>query len=368
MTFLAISGGRDGRSQLGLLLAAMLLGWTTPANAQAVDPSTQARIDMDALQTVNFEGGQLRRSLYGRWIRRDDDGQCTIYRFWAEDGPTLYIWDQESDSVLIINVNSMFMGSDLLNAGERTPIRGYDLTEASGERDMDPMRDCNNPPDAIVLPVSEGISGDFPLETVLTRNGLFSRISDTQWRYSPGHGDGFANNAVPAYDIVGSSSEYLLAYNEAYEVYALVELDDRAFSIFSLNGVVDQSYPITQTRPEFAWEMVSQSRDMTATEMTRIDYEGGQFRKLTSATWVDVSDENGCSYYQEWGRDFDTVTMLSRRRGRSPLPSISIDVPGMTAIVRSGYSPNASVAETRQLTAIGDEDLGEDPSAVCRPG
>ncbi|QLC20940.1 hypothetical protein HFP51_01300 [Parasphingopyxis sp. CP4] len=340
-----------------------------PANAQSpVDMLTQARIDMDALQTVNFEGGQLRRSLYGRWIRRDDDGQCSTYRYWGEDGSHLSIWNEEDDSVLTIDVNALSMRAGLLNAGERSLIRFHTLTDASAERDLDPMRDCNDPPDPVSVPVSGGVSGDFPLETIHTRNGIFSRISATQWRYLPGHGDGFASNAVPAYDVVGSSENHLLAFNEANQVYALVELDNRSFLIFSLNGVVDQFYPIITTTPEFAWETASQRRDMTATEMTTIDYEGGQFRRLTSATWVDVSDENGCSYYQEWNRDFGNLTMLARRRGPSPSPSISINVFSMTATVHSGYSYNAPVAETRQLIAIGNEDLGEDPSAICRPG
>ncbi|RED16354.1 hypothetical protein DFR46_1376 [Parasphingopyxis lamellibrachiae] len=323
------------------------------------------RPSMYDLQTANFEGGQLRRSLYGQWIRRDDDGHCSIYRSWSAGMIDFSIWDEENDIVLTIYLDTMGMQAERLNAGVRSPIDGYRLTEVSRERDFDPMRDCNDRPAPIPSPATDSGSGNFPLETIQTRIGVFSRISDDQWSYFAVHGDLERATETLPYDVMESSDSHLLAYNEANEVYALIELDNRSLSVFSLNGVVDQFYPITETTPEFAWETASQRRDMTATEMTTIDYEGGQFRRLGAGSWIDMSDENGCSYYDEWDRDLGNVTMIFTRRRRSSSPRISINIAGMTATVHSGYAAGSPVVETRQLTATGNEDLGYNPSDVC---
>ncbi|NNC73708.1 MAG: hypothetical protein HKN78_12650 [Sphingomonadaceae bacterium] len=322
-----------------------------------------ARVDMDGLETADFEGGQLRRSLFGRWIRRDDDGQCATYRLWNVDRGFFSIWDEENDDLLTILLDTMRVTSTSSDPnGTRLDI--LPLTAVSGERDRDPMSDCNSSPDQLSAPQSPQESGDFPLESFHYRNGLFMRLPSGQWRQSPGRGDSSVRGGELVYDVRESSVDTLILYSEEHGVYAEVILPDRYLGIFSADGVVDQQYQLTTARPDYAWTTLP--ADFIAADMTTADYDGGQFRMLGSATWADVRDDGSCSFLREWSRDFRSIILLSHIGGERSLPRVEIDIQTLTATVYDGFGYNSSVVETRQLTATGVEPVGDNPTASCR--
>lgn len=336
--------------------------------ATAVEAATRGyprpqRPSMEELETASFDGGQLRRSLFGRWIRRDDDGQCTTYRLWNVDQGFFSIWDEENDDLLTLFVDTMRMASTSADP-DGTRVDTLPLIALSGERDRDPMRDCNAPPSPFSAEHSGGESADFPLESFHYRNGLFMRLPNGQWRQLTGRGDYSVRGGELAYDIRESGADTLFLYNEENDVYAEVELDVRFLRIFSSNGVVDQQYQITATSPDYVWTTLP--ADDLAGDMTTADYDGGQFRMLGSATWVDVRDDGSCSYLREWSRDDSSITLLSHIGGERSLPQVEIDVETLTATVYGGFGYNAPQVETRQITATGVEPVGDNPTASCR--
>ena len=346
-----------------LAVGAVLAGAASPASAQ----SDAAAVTRDTVQSATFEGGELRRSLLGRWVLRTDDGRCSIYRLWSQDDRWFSIWNEEEDRLLSLDIRQMNLAIWGAAGDAEAEPETRPLTAVSSVRNPNPRQDCTNPAERLNAENWQEEGADpFPLDNFGYDSGLFSRQDNGQWRQLPGYNNRTVSGTQEiTYDVVDVSADRLILYNEEFGLHALVELRYRSLSLFTMNGVVGQFYPITTTSPAYGWAVASQRRDMTASDMVTADYDGGRLALVGAGRWLDQPDGERCSYYQEWNRNFTTIRLHAATGARAEYPRIEIDVPTMTARYYQGYGPGEPVAETRQLTGTSYAPIEGDPFARC---
>lgn len=324
-----------------------------------------ARVGMDGLETADFEGGQLRRTLFGRWIRRDDNGQCALYRLRNRDRSYFELWEENSDTRLIVDVDRMALLETRPDSGGQSQSNQFRLTALSGNRNPNPMADCDSAPAPLDEPQLEGPSAPFPVETVQYHSGIFSRRPDGRWQQMPMPPDvPVRGSAELVYDVVDSSANHLILFNEDYDLFAQILLSDRYLGIFTTNGVVDHQHLLITAGPDYQWTV--DPTDYIVVDMTRVDYSGGQLRRsAANGNWVDAREGERCGMYQEWYRDFRSIVLLPRIGSGGPGNRIVIDVEPMTVTIHDGLGANAPVAETRELVATSVEPVAADPFEGC---
>jgi hypothetical protein len=323
-----------------------------------------ARVGMDGLETADFEGGQLRRSLFGRWIRHDDNGQCTLYRLRHRDRGYFELWNENSDVQLMVNLDRMMLTSIQPGAGGQSQSANLRLTGLSAERISDPMSDCDTRPAPLEEPRLDGASAPFPVETVQYHSGIFTRTPEGLWRQMPMAPDVPVRGSQDlVYNVVDSNTDTLILYNEEDDVFAEVVLSGRFLGIFSTNGVVDHQHLLTMAGPNHEW--TTMPSEFVVVDMTRANYTGGQLRRGTVGNWVDAREGVRCGLYQEWYRNFRSIVLVPRIGSGTPNNRIVIDVQLMTVTIHDGPGANAPVAETRELIETSVEPVAGDPYDGC---
>ena len=342
-------------------------GRTHQISAMEAVPRTYprpARVGMDGLETADFEGGQLRRSLFGRWIRRDDNGQCSLYRLRHRDRIYFELWDENSNIQLMVNLDRMMLTSIQPGAGGQSQSSELRLTAISAERNPDPMSGCTTRPAPLEQPQLDGASAPFPVETVQYHSGIFTRTPEGLWRQMPMAPDVPVRGSQDlVYNVVDSSADTLILYNEENDVFAEIVLSGRFLGIFSTNGVVDHQHLLTMAGPNYEW--TTMPSDYVVVDMTRADYAGGQLRRSAAGNWIDVREGARCGSYQEWSRDFRSIVLLPRTGSGTPNNRIVIDVEPMTVTMHDGLGVNSPVAETRELIETSIEPMSGDPYDGC---
>lgn len=80
------------------------------------------------IETIDFEGGQLRNVSTGRWARRNNDGRCDIFRVWQVSDEAHQIFDELNDVLITIYPSRMLM-TIVRRQSEPNPYEEFALIE-----------------------------------------------------------------------------------------------------------------------------------------------------------------------------------------------------------------------------------------------
>ncbi|MGJ8537963.1 MAG: hypothetical protein ACSHW2_12475 [Parasphingopyxis sp.] len=108
------------RGQRGFLL--------TSIETAERDYERPTRPDGWYIETIDFEGGQLRNVSTGRWARRNNDGRCDIFRVWQVSDEAHQIFDELNDVLITIYPSRMLM-TIVRRQSEPNPYEEFALIE-----------------------------------------------------------------------------------------------------------------------------------------------------------------------------------------------------------------------------------------------
>lgn len=304
------------------------------------------------IETVDFEGGQLRYVSTGRWVRRNNDGRCDIFRVWQVTEEAHQIFDEVNDVLITIYPGRMLM-TIVRRQSELNNYEEIRLTGVSADRTSMAAGDCAPSPTPASLPTLVGNEGEFPLDSVDFRAGSFYVRANGLWGLE-WEGEGQNGLQFVEYEIVDSGADTLILHNDEYDLTAFIELSDRSIRIADGSGIVNNQYWIMADADED--EAIDKS-PLTAIDMETIDFDGGQFvRTECSLNWIRVfANRDHQVAYFEWARSPTTLTLVSMVGGFGPPHRIEIDTDSMIAITSETNALNDGTRDTLQLTRIGYE-------------
>jgi hypothetical protein len=302
------------------------------------------------IETVDFEGGQLRYVAAGRWIRRGNDGRCDIFRVGRVSEEAHPIYDEINDVQITIYPARMQM--TVVRPRSEPNYEQIRLTGVSAERTPVQADECTPALTPATLPTSVSNAGEFPVDSVDFRAGSFYVRANGLWGLE-WEGEGQNGLQFVEYDIVDSGADTLILHNDEYDLTAVVELADRSIRIADGSGVVNNRYWILAD-PDQA-EAIDQT-PLTAIDMETIDYDGGQFvRTGCPLNWIRVfTDRDHQVAYFEQARSPTTVTLISMG-GFVPPHRIEIDTDALTASISETHALNGALEDPLPLTGIGYE-------------
>ena len=304
------------------------------------------------IETVDFEGGQLRYVSTGRWVRRNNDGRCDVFRVWQITEEAHQIFDEVNDVLITIYPGRMLM-TITRRQSELNYYEEVRLTGVSAERTSMPAGDCESSPAPATLATLADNEGEFPLESVVFRAGYFYVRANGLWGLE-WEGEGQNGLQFTEFEIVDSGADTLLLRNEEYDLTAAIELADRSIRITDGSGIVNNQYWI-MADPDQA-EAIGET-PLPAIDMETIDFDGGQFvRTDCPLNWISVfaGRDHQVAYF-EWARSPTTLTLVSMIGGFGPPHRIEIDTASMTAVTSETNALNYGTGDRMQLTGIGYE-------------
>ncbi len=304
------------------------------------------------IETIDFEGGQLRNVATGRWVRRNDDGRCDIFRVWQVTEEAHQIFDEVND-VLITTYPGRMLMTIVRRQSEPNHYEEIRLTGVSADRTPMQTGDCTPSLTPASLPTVVGNAGDFPVDSVDFRAGSFAVRANGLWGLE-WEGEGQNGLQFVEYDIVDSGADTLILHNDEYDLTAVIELADRSIRLADGSGIVNNQYWI-MADPDQA-EGIDQT-PLTAIDAETIDYQGGQFvRTDCPLNWIRIfPDRDHQVAYFEWARSPTMLTLVSMVGGFGTPHRIEIDTDSMTAVTSETNALGDGTGESLQLTGIGYE-------------
>lgn len=304
------------------------------------------------IKTIDFEGGQLRYVSTGRWVRRNNDGRCDIFRVWRVNDEAHQIFDEVNDVLIAIYPGRMLM-TIVRRQSEPNHYEEIRLTGVSADRTPVQAGDCTSSLIPASLPTIVENEGEFPVDYVAFRAGSIFLTGNGHWWHA-WTGEGQNGLQDFDYDIVDSGADTLILHNDEYDLTAVIELANRSIRIADGSGIVNNQYWIMADPDQAA--AIDQT-PLTAIDMETIDYDGGQFvRTECPLNWIKVfADTDHQVGYFEWARSPTTLTLVSMVGGFGPPHRIEIDTDSMTAVTSETNALNDGTGDPLQLTEIGYE-------------